>query len=639
MAALDHRLQERASQDASAALGDAADLLRAGARGPLGLGWNGMESLRRLVNQYAAGPESVALLTSLGVVLGQGSIAGDSTDEIVLGSASSDSLYGNAGADLLAGGTGSDALSGGDGDDTYIINLGDGQDRIEESTSGGRDTLQLGAGITEATTELRREGYDLLLKFNDSDQVRVSNYFDSENRLESISFADGTSWDMAAVVQRLVYNGTEAGESISGLANYGNRLNGLGGNDYLYGGTKADYLDGGAGNDTLAGNNGNDTYLFGKGSGQDVINEYDSTAGNTDTVVLSGLNPADVTIVRELDAYGSATHLLIKVNGTNDQLRVQSHYANSSAQIEKLVFADDTTWGATELNTLPLIATGTYVNGTNNADTIDLRNAVNTSASGSYGNDTYLFGKGSGQDVINEYDSTAGNTDTVMLSGLNPADVTIVRELDNYGSATHLLIKVNGTNDQLRVQNQYSYSNYQIEKLVFADGTTWGTTELNTLPLIATGSYVNGTNNADTIDLRNAVNTSASGSYGSDTYLFGKGSGQDTITDGDSTAGNTDVAKFDADITADQLWFRHVGNNLEVSIIGTNDKLTLQNWYSGNAYHLEQFKTADGKLLLDSQIENLVSAMASFAPPPAGQTSLPQNYRDALTPTLAANWH
>jgi hypothetical protein len=52
-------------------------------------------------------------------------------------------------------------------------------------------------------------------------------------------------------------------------------------------------------------------------------------------------------------------------------------------------------------------------------------------------------------------------------------------------------------------------------------------------------------------------------------------------------------ASFAAGITTNQLWFRHVGTTLEVSISGTSDKLTLSNWYTGSAYHVEQLKTAD----------------------------------------------
>ena len=75
-----------------------------------------------------------------------------------------------------------------------------------------------------------------------------------------------------------------------------------------------------------------------------------------------------------------------------------------------------------------------------------------------------------------------------------------------------------------------------------------------------------------------------------------------------------------------------------MAIIGTSDKFTVADWYLGNQYHVEQFKTNDGKTLLDSQVQNLVQAMASFAPPTAGQTTLSDSYRAALQPTITANW-
>jgi Ca2+-binding RTX toxin-like protein len=127
------------------------------------------------------------------------------------------------------------------------------------------------------------------------------------------------------------------------------------------------------------------------------------------------------------------------------------------------------------------------------------------------------------------------------------------------------------------------------------------------------------------------------GGRGSDTYRFGRGSGVDRIYEDDSTVGNTDVLSFGSDIAFDQIWLRHVGNDLEVSIIGTSDKAVIAGWYVSNNYHVEQLKTSDGKVLLDSQVDSLVQAMAGFAPPAAGQTTLSQNYRDALT-TALGNW-
>ena len=137
----------------------------------------------------------------------------------------------------------------------------------------------------------------------------------------------------------------------------------------------------------------------------------------------------------------------------------------------------------------------------------------------------------------------------------------------------------------------------------------------------------------------NSLNNTLTGSYGNDTYTMRRGSGLDSVVEADATAGNTDVAQFLTGVAADQIWFQQVGNNLETSIIGTADKFVVKDWYLASANHVEQFKTTDGgKTLLDSNVQNLVNAMASFAPPAAGQTTLPSNYQTNLAPVIAANW-
>jgi hypothetical protein len=143
-----------------------------------------------------------------------------------------------------------------------------------------------------------------------------------------------------------------------------------------------------------------------------------------------------------------------------------------------------------------------------------------------------------------------------------------------------------------------------------------------------------------------AGNDVLDGGRGNDTYLMYRGMGKDTIDDFDYTSGNTDTLQIGAGISVDQLWFRKTGIwDLEVGIIGTDDSMTIRSWdfwSKGssweNAQHVEQFKTADGKVLVDTQVNQLIQAMAAFAPPPAGQTTLPPDYQAALAPVLAANW-
>jgi Ca2+-binding RTX toxin-like protein len=145
-----------------------------------------------------------------------------------------------------------------------------------------------------------------------------------------------------------------------------------------------------------------------------------------------------------------------------------------------------------------------------------------------------------------------------------------------------------------------------------------------------------------------AGNDDLFGERGGDTYFMYRGMGKDKINDMDSTFNHVDVdtLQIAADISVDQLWFRNTGFwDLEVSVIGTNDSVTIQYWGNlstgdpgDSSQHIEQFKTADGKVLLDTQVNQLVQAMAAFAPPPAGQTTLPPDYQAALAPVLAANW-
>lgn len=153
----------------------------------------------------------------------------------------------------------------------------------------------------------------------------------------------------------------------------------------------------------------------------------------------------------------------------------------------------------------------------------------------------------------------------------------------------------------------------------------WNTT-VGTGSLYSNGAMHIGLNGNDLLD----------GGAGADVMLGGYGN--DRIQENDATAGNTDLALFDAGIAADQLRFRHVSNNLEVGSIGSADRFTLANWYLGNQYRVEQFRTSDGQSLLDSPVQNLVSAMAALAPPVMGETNLSAAYACQLAPVIAANW-
>ncbi len=96
------------------------------------------------------------------------------------------------------------------------------------------------------------------------------------------------------------------------------------------------------------------------------------------------------------------------------------------------------------------------------------------------------------------------------------------------------------------------------------------------------------------------------------------------VYDHDATKANLDTLKF-SDARQTNLWFNHVGKDLQINVLGTTDQVTVKDWYvagtSGTDNHIERIRTADGKTLYDTDVEKLVQAMASFAPPSATQTS------------------
>jgi Ca2+-binding RTX toxin-like protein len=265
----------------------------------------------------------------------------------------------------------------------------------------------------------------------------------------------------------------------------------------------------------------------------------------------------------------SGSRLLIKINGTTDQVLVENflhedNTANAYNPLQQIKFSDGTVWNLSAILTRVFAGTAgvddTY--GTLNAETIN----------GQSGNDA-LYGR-------------AGN-DT----------------LDGGAGDDH--VQGDDGNDTVRG----------------GDGN----------------DRLDGGNGADTLD-GGKGNDELTGDLSNDTYLFSRGSGADTISDYDATSGNIDLLSIGTGVAANQLWLRQVGSDLELSIIGTSDKSTIRNWYASQAHHVEQFKTSDGKVLLDSQVQNLVSAMAAFAPPAAGQVTLTPAYETALGTVIATSW-
>ena len=116
--------------------------------------------------------------------------------------------------------------------------------------------------------------------------------------------------------------------------------------------------------------------------------------------------------------------------------------------------------------------------------------------------------------------------------------------------------------------------------------------------------------------------------YGFNTFQFG--AGPETATGGNrrttstrcrapparppsspATAGTHNELDFTGGIADDQLWFPQSGNDLRIDLMGTQTDVIVKDWFASSSNQLQEI-TAGG-LKLDSQVSQLVQAMASYS--------------------------
>ena len=132
----------------------------------------------------------------------------------------------------------------------------------------------------------------------------------------------------------------------------------------------------------------------------------------------------------------------------------------------------------------------------------------------------------------------------------------------------------------------------------------------------------------------NAGNDLLQGWDGDDLYLFGRGDGQDRLAE----HGGSDTLRFGSEISAEQVWFQRMEDDLLVSLIGSTDGITIDDWYGGDAHPVERFEAGPDRVLLETQVQRLVDAMAAFDPPAMGELDLSPQLEQPLLPVITAAW-
>ncbi|WP_171902707.1 calcium-binding protein [Pseudomonas sp. ENNP23] len=563
---------------------------------------------------------------------------GNSASNLITGNQGANYLRGNAGNDTLSGEGGNDTLEGGVGNDVYRFARGWGTDTIVnfEAGSNGLDAIEFAAGILPGDIQVSRSSADLVLRLvGSTDRITVTGYFQNEGittyAVEEIRFADGTRWNLATV-KLLALQGENGHDSLTGYAS-DDIISGGAGNDSIFGGDGNDTLDGGSGADLLDGGNGNDRLIGGPSN--DTLR---GGAGN--------------------DVYGvdSEGDVIVDTSGIDTVEASVSYTLGAGLENLRLFGAANLQGIGNDLdNDLIGNAGNNLLQGGAGNDSLD-GSSGNDQLQGGEGNDYYRFTQGWGQDVV---DDAAGTLDVIEFTAdIRPRDFAISHEGDD------LLLHRLGSSDRLRVVGCFGTGT--VEQIRFADGTQWLPEQLkaqlllggfgnNSLIGFASDDVLDGKEGDDSLfglsgddsvlggsgnDLLDggAGDDVLRGDAGSDTYLFGRGDGRDLISNYDAGVGSVDTLLFGENIPVEALWFRQNGNGLEVSVVGGSEQVTVSSWYSGSAYHLDQFKSADGKTLLDSQVQSLVDAMAAFGVPPGGEGNLTAAQREELNLVIAANW-
>lgn len=506
-------------------------------------------------------------------------LGGGSGDDTLFGYAGNDELYGYDGNDFLDGGDGYDELHGGNGNDTLMggegddwLDGGEGDDFLEGGVGNdalggddGNDLLIGGQGDDELTGD---QGNDILDGENGDDNLWGGEGNDTLRGGEGEDRLDGGGGD------DFLDGGN--GNDILTISYPGNtRLYGGAGDDFLDGGPGNDILSGGAGNDTLIAGRGGDTYLLEREFGQDIIYSSnffysagdDPDRGGDRLLFVEGVSPSGVSVSR--DDYS----LYLSVVGTGDLVTLSGWAFDwicnnfdgweGSVSVE---FADGTLWDSDILASMVALPS-------TDSDDVLFGSCGNNILDGLGGGD-HLYGY-AGNDILH-----GGAGDDRLIGDI---DYDFYNGRGNYDTGSYYASRI------------YSYfRKYR-----------WG---------------------SDTLD-GGVGNDILDGGEGSDLYLFGRGDGQDTVYElnleddyaGPSDPYSIDMIRFSVGVAPADVRVSREGEDLCLSIMGTNDRVTVAQWFSDfwwrpsstNNFTVEQVAFADGTVWDVDQLNAMAAEAAN----------------------------
>ncbi|MCP4286487.1 MAG: hypothetical protein GY792_18910 [Gammaproteobacteria bacterium] len=573
----------------------------------------------------------------------------------------------------FSGGKGNDELWMTAGSDSILFELGDGNDTVtdmrhdnnffgHQDLSGwddvyaleeghisqllnGHDTLKFGAGISPSDISVSSVDDNLIFEHdNGEDSVIFRNWFPAnENQLNRVEFDNGAVWNQEDTLS------LAAGEQIGDLPVLQAPLEDLEtiiSTPFSIAIPASTFID----SDEIL------TYRFDLEDGSPLPDWIDF---DPDRMLLSG-TPGEGSLgiwklrATAADNYGQTISDLLSLtikgvegeilsgDGADDYL-----VGSSSADLIGGGGGMDTLLGGSGNDVMNGGSGRDYIDGGDEDDLIK-GNSSNDRLLGGNGNDTLLGG--SGKDTLDggdDNDRIKGNSGNDRLKGGNGNDWIIGNHgrdkmyggngNDNMqGGRNEDSMWGNKGTDTLSggAHNDQLYGGGGKDILRGENGDDW-------IEGGAGSDTLQGGSGSDTLS-GGTGNDDLSGGDGDDIVLFGRDSGHDHVNMGNGSVDELDQfadrVLFAPNITPNQIWFEAQEADLDISIIGTDDRLTIQGWYANDASKADELITVDGSILTRNSVDKLVSAMAGFSPPPMGEMHLPEEIREELEPVIAVGW-
>ena len=458
-----------------------------------------------------------------------------------------------------------------------------GLDAVENviRDTAGYDVVEFADRIFASDIWLVKDGNNLQIRFsrdNPDDRLTIDSWYSTSYQIEQFKFADGTVWtpaDLALLGVTIL--GTSSNNTLTGVSTAFSSfytIYGYEGNDTLTGGDGNDLLDGGDGNDSLVGGKGNDTLIGGAGN--------DTLVGGDGNDVLNGGMGAN----RLEGGAGDDVYLQVGLDAVENVIRDTAGY--DVVEFADRISASDI-WLVKDGNNLQI-----RFSRDNPADRLTIDSWYSNS-NGSYQIEQYKFA-----------DGTVWTPADLALLGVTILGTSSNNTLTGAGSAFSSFYTIYGYegNDNLTGGD----GNDLLDGGSGNDTLNGGNGNDTLIGGDGNDSLVGGAGN-DVLD-GGAGNDTLNGGAGNDTYIFNAGYGQDVISDNDATVGNTDTVLLG--VNPIDVVFARTSSNLDITLHNSTDKLTVQSWYSGSKYQVEVITAADGRTLLNSQVDQLVQAMSVF---------------------------